>query len=296
MQRVLKWIGIGLGALVGLVLMAAGVLYLIGSARVNRTYEVEAAQLTLVTDSATLARGAHLVRTLGCGDCHTENLGGQVLEDAPPFRVVAANLTSGRGGVGARYSVEDFDRAIRHGVRPDGRPLIVMPSAAYHRVSDEDAAALIAYLKSVPPVDNELPPTEIRTVGRLMAAIFIDPAAEVRTGRAREGRPPQAGPTAEYGAYLASATCAHCHGENLRGNPTPPGPPGMLPAPDLVASATRWTPDQFKQTLRTGTTPEGNQLNPQYMPWSLTAAMEEYELDALYAYLRSLDGRPTASR
>ncbi len=112
MPRALKWIGIGLGGLVALILMAAGVLYLVGSARVDRVYTVETADLTLRTDSATLARGAHLARTHGCVDCHTENLGGQVLEDAPPFRVVASNLTSGRGGVGDRYSVQDFDLSM----------------------------------------------------------------------------------------------------------------------------------------------------------------------------------------
>jgi mono/diheme cytochrome c family protein len=196
MRKLLKWLGIGLGAAVGLVLVVAGILYFVGSGRVDRTYTVRTAGLRIPADSAGLARGAHLARTNGCTDCHTADLRGQVMLDIPPFRAVAANLTRGRGGIGARYSDEDWDRTIRHGVKPDGRPVIVMPSAAFHQMSDQDAAALIAYLKSVPPVDNPLPPTEIRAPGRI-AAVFQDMTAEVRTGPARAGSTPPVAPTAE---------------------------------------------------------------------------------------------------
>src|SRR5690606_27734055 len=119
-----------------------GVMYFVGGAKLGRTYEVQTADLTIPTDSASIARGAHLARTNGCTDCHAANLAGQVFVDAPPFRIVASNLTAGAGGVGGRYSAEDFDRAIRHGLRPDGSPLLIMPSAAFHRLADEDAAAL----------------------------------------------------------------------------------------------------------------------------------------------------------
>src|SRR5690606_32604677 len=94
------------------------------------------------------------------------------------------------GGVGGRYTATDFDRAIRHGLRPDGSPLLIMPSAAFHRLSDRDAADLIAYLQQVPPVDHELPATEVRTPGRLMAAFLLDPAFEVRLERTRADHPP----------------------------------------------------------------------------------------------------------
>ena len=79
MRKVLKWAGIGIGGIIGLVVVVAGVMYAIGTSKVNRTYVVQTAQLTLPTDSAGLARGAHLVRTMGCVDCHGSNLGGQVL-------------------------------------------------------------------------------------------------------------------------------------------------------------------------------------------------------------------------
>lgn len=288
MRRYLKWAGVGLGAVLGLCVVAAGVLYAVGTSRLNRTYTVQTAALTLPTDPAGLARGAHLVRTLGCVDCHGQDLGGQVIEDAPPFLAVAPNLTAGRGGLAARYTPQDFDRSIRHGIKPDGRGVLIMPSAAYHGLSDQDVAAIIAHLKTTTPVDRELPRSEVRVPGRLLAAVALDPAAEVRTVAARGGAstPPVAA-TVEYGEYFANTTCVHCHGEDLRGNPTPPGPPGTPPAPDLVAAVGRWTEEQFYQTLRTGRTPEGKQLDPA-MPWTMTAAMQQEELTAIRMYVVSL--------
>src|SRR5690554_4173112 len=154
-MKALKWLGITLGGLVALVLLAGGALYFVGDKKVGQTYSIETANLTISSDSASIARGAHVAAINGCRDCHGADLSGQVFVDAPPFRIVASNLTSGEGGVGARYSDADWDRAIRHGVRPDGRAVFIMPSAAYHNLSDDDTAALIAYLKSVAPVDNE---------------------------------------------------------------------------------------------------------------------------------------------
>ena len=279
-----KRIAIGFGALLVVLLLAVAGAYAVGNAKVNRTYAVQTARLTVTADSATVARGAHLVAINGCRDCHGEDLGGQVFADAPPFRVVAANLTRGKGGIGARYTVEDFDRAVRHGVKPDGRSVVIMPSAAFHSLSDADMAAMIAYLQQVPPVDNELPQTEVRLLGRLLSAGPFDPAFEVNTVPARADAP-AAGPTAEYGAYLA-ATCVYCHGAALEGMERPPNP-SSPPAPPLVAAG-RWTPDEFKQTLRTGVTPSGNVLDPKFMPWTFTAHMTDTELEALYAYIGSV--------
>lgn len=284
MTRALRWLGMGLAGLVVLVLLLAASAYAVGSSRLGRSYEVQTASLAIPTDSAALARGAHLARINGCVDCHGADLSGTVFVDAPPFRVVASNLTSGRGGVGSRYSAADFDRAIRHGLRPDGTALFIMPSAAFHGLSDDDAAHLIAYVQSVPPVDNELPPTEFRTLGRILSAFAIDPALEVRTAPARASAPAVA-PSAEYGAYLASVTCAHCHGQDLRGAQPPMA--DSPPAPDL-AGAGRWSFDVFARTLRTGITPDDRQLDPEFMPWSITANMTDDELRALWLHVQQV--------
>ncbi len=284
MRNALKWIGLGLGGLIVVLFLAGFVMYMVGGAKLKQTYAVETAALDLPSDSASLARGAHLARTNGCPDCHGERLAGQVFVDAPPFRIVASNLTPGAGGVGAHYTAEDWDRSIRHGVKPDGRPVFIMPSAAFHRLSDEDAAALIAYLQRLPAVDNELPATEIRVPGRIMAAALLDPAFEVRTAPARAERPP-VGPTAEYGEYLASSICAYCHGDNLQG--AQPPNPDSPPAPSLLAAG-QWSMDEFATFLRTGTTPGGRTVNPEFMPISFTSQYDSTEVAALHAYLATL--------
>src|SRR5690606_29074360 len=106
MKKALKWTGIALGSLLVLILILGGVMYFVGGSKLGRTYEVQTADLVIPTDSASIARGAHLARTNGCTDCHTPNLAGQVMIDAPPFRVVAANLTAGAGGIGGRYTAQ----------------------------------------------------------------------------------------------------------------------------------------------------------------------------------------------
>lgn len=285
MRKLLKRAGIALGVVIAVVALLGVAVYFVGSGNVNRSYAVETAALVLPADSSAMAHGEHLTHIYGCADCHGADLSGKVLVDAPPFRVTAPNLTAGRGGIGSRYAVEDLDRAVRHGIKPDGRSVLVMPSSAYHHMSDSEAATLIAYLQQVPPVDNELPPTEMRLPGRLMAAALIDPAAEVRLERAATTGPPPA-PTAEYGAYLTSISCGHCHGEKLQGLERPPEP-GSPPSPDLRAAA-QWPLDQFKETLRTGIRPGGAELDTKFMPLSMTRAMTDIELEAVHTYLVSL--------
>jgi len=169
MKKILKRIGIVLGVLIGLLVIVGAVLYVVGGSKVNATVEVPAESLTVTMDSATVAQGRYVAMTHGCMDCHGANLEGRVFVDAPPFFVVASNLTP--AGAGSRYDDADWERAIRHGVRPNGHGLApMMPAAAYTHLADDETAALIAYLKSLPPVENDLPTTEIRPLGRIIAA------------------------------------------------------------------------------------------------------------------------------
>lgn len=283
-MRALKWIGIGLGGLLALLVLVGATLYLVGGSRLGQRYEAELATLSIPADRASVERGRHLAETNGCTDCHTEDLSGQVFVDEAPFRIVAPNLTRGAGGVGEHYEPATWDRAFRHGIGWDGRPLQIMPSAAFHNLADEDAAAIIAYLEQLPPVDKELPATEIRPLGRVLSAVAIDPEMEVNTGPARASAPP-AGPTREYGEYLTSITCGYCHGPDLRG--AQPPTPGSPPAPDL-ASAGQWRLEDLKHALRTGMTPGGRQLDVNFMPYTFTAKMTDDELEAVHLHLATL--------
>ncbi len=265
-------------------LVGAGAAYAIGSRAVGRTHAVRLAALHIPSDSATVAHGAHVAAVFGCATCHTAGLGGRVFVETPVGRVVASNLTRGAGGIGTRYSDADWDRAIRHGVKPSGRSVIIMPASAFHHLADADAAALIAFLKQLPPVDRTLPPTEVSAVGRMLAAGPLDVAFEVDTSATRAGAAP-AGPTAARGAYIAAAMCAHCHGADLRGA-QPPNPEAPY-APDL-AGAGAWTRPQFERALRTGVRPAGARLDSEVMPWSATRHMTDDEIAGLHAYLGTL--------
>ena len=99
MKRVLKWIGIGLAGLVGLLLVAAIVIFVVASLKLGRTYEVEVSAVAVPDDEAALERGEHLVRAIaGCDGCHGDNLGGMVLlDEALIMTFYGPNLTGGEG-------------------------------------------------------------------------------------------------------------------------------------------------------------------------------------------------------
>jgi mono/diheme cytochrome c family protein len=255
----------------------------------NRTYRPPDDKIVVPTDAASIARGKHLVEAVAvCTICHGDDLGGKLaFEDAFLGRGYTANLTSGRGGVGRTYSDADWIRSIRYGVRPDGRGIIFMPSDYFNRISDADLGTIIAYLRSLRPVDNDRTAVEINFTARLMIdlGIFGDVVRAARIDfRAR--RPP---PTADPGAYLvAVAGCTFCHGPQLTGGQGPePGAPG---GPDLTSGGplSRWSLADFVATMRVGLNPEGHPIQPKYMPWLGYRNMTDDELRSIWQYLRSL--------
>jgi mono/diheme cytochrome c family protein len=154
MKTLLKWI-VGLALLlvvVGIGLaIAANLLF---DRKRDRVIKLDVKGVTVASDDATLARGKYLFASRGCGDCHAANGAGRVFIDdqAGGFRVRSPNITP--GGVTAKYTEIDWVRAIRHGVRPDGRALFVMPSEDYNRLTDADVAAIIVYARSLAPVSG----------------------------------------------------------------------------------------------------------------------------------------------
>ena len=183
MRRAIK-ILVYVGAFSALVLVVMGFR---GSSATRAIYEDTFRLLGALPESVDVAEGARLTTINGCRDCHGEDLAGRVFIDAPPFLVVAPNLTTGAGGVAAAYrTAADWDRAIRYRIRPDGRGLLpMMPSENYHYMSDEDLAGIIAYLRSAPPIDNELPETKVRLMGAADRGRRRAPPRKRAAGRAR---------------------------------------------------------------------------------------------------------------
>ncbi len=224
MKRWLKRVGIGLGMLVGLSAIALGVLVAISLARQSTTYEVRPAAIAIPIEPAALAEGERLWISRGCGDCHAADGAGRVVMDGPPARVVGTNLTVVTRG----WPVEDHLRAIRHGVRPDGSPITLMPAYEYNPMSDEDVGRIIAHYTSLPRRETSLPATEVRLLGRVLHALdlFSLYSAERIDHAAPRRAPPAPAETVEYGAHLAIG-CTGCHGEGLSGGPIPGAPPEL---------------------------------------------------------------------
>jgi len=167
--RIIAWAVV----VVIVVCAAAGTaLYVTTQRRIDRKFAVAGHPLQIPTDSLALARGRRLATTISkCSDCHKADFGGGVFIDAPPVaRLYSANLTRGKGGIGGQLSDLEWEKAIRHGVKPDGSALLFMPAQEFRDMSDEDAAALIAYLKSLPPVDREIGTNSVGPIGRALFA------------------------------------------------------------------------------------------------------------------------------
>jgi mono/diheme cytochrome c family protein len=273
-----------------LVLLALeGVFALEMSSPRNRTYRPPDDDIAVPTDAASIARGKHLVEAVAvCTICHGENLGGKLaFEDDFLGRGYTANLTSGRGGIGRAYSNADWVRSIRYGVRPDGRGIIFMPSDYFNQISDADLGAMIAYLRSLPPVDNARTAVEINLPARLLIdlGVFGDVVRAVRIDFRAPRRALPLGP----GPYLvALGGCTFCHGPDLTGGQGPePGAPG---GPDLTSAGplSRWSFVDFVATMRFGLTPDGRTIEPKYMPWLGYRNMTDGELRSIWEYLGSL--------
>lgn len=283
MRRLGRWF---LGFLL-VIVAAVAALYGYTSYRFNHRYDIVSRNLTLPGDSASLERGHRLATTLGkCGDCHAPDFGGRVFIDGMPFAYLATpNLTGGAGSVVGDWSPAQWDQAIRHGVGPDQNTLMIMPSTSYQYLTDEDAAALIAYLRTLPKVDREHPPRQLGPIARGLFAAGKLPIFEgMKVQHDSVGiRPPMSD-----GEYLARTTgCYGCHGPELKGGRLPGEPEDMIPAGNISTSGMiNWTLADFTTALRTGKRPDGSTLNER-MPWKDTAGMTDGEIEALWSYLRS---------
>jgi len=286
-----KWLGIVGGSLVGLIVILALGLAVKGNSSLTHKYDVRVESITIPTDAAAVARGEHWARAL-CIGCHGEDLSGGPFFEAPFGHVDAKNLTTGQGGVAAGFTDEDYIRALRNGVDPSGRSLFIMRSVDYWYFSDEDLGDLIAYLKTLPPVDRETREPGFSLLGKVLFGTGMFDSEIMAQQISHDTRPesfPRAGENSEYGDYLIKlSSCRACHGATLSGgknaDPSAKPAPNLTPGGELVA----WTREDFIKALRTGITPGGRQLDPEQMPWEHYGNFTDEEIGAIFVYLQSL--------
>lgn len=304
MRRGIKIAGYVAGGLVVVLLLTLGGVYGFSSSHFSRTYDIQPAPWVLedgVTEAALAMRGERLATIRGCTDCHGEDLGGKVMADDPVVgRLWATNLTSGEGGVGGLYGNADWDRAIRHGVDSEGKALFFMPAHEFWPLSDDDVAALVAYIESVEPVDREIPAPKPGPLARTLFLTGVMPLipAELIDHDAVRPAAPEAGATAEYGGYLATG-CTGCHGAGFSGGKIPGAPPEFAPAANLTMDEATglgsWTLDDFRKVLREGIRPDGTTVDPS-MPVAATKHLTDAEMEAIWRYLNTLEPKEYGNR
>ena len=297
MKSVIKWAGIVLGGIVGLVLIIGAVLYGLGQSRLTKTYQVEPGQVHFPDDAESLEEGKRIFQYRGCEACHGEELEGLVYLDNPAIgQVITPNLTKGAGGIGNERSDIDLVRAVKHGLGPDGTPLLFMPSTEFYFLSDQDLGRVLAYIRSMPATNNQPEPSQLSTSGfvvmNLTQEITFLPA-ELIPHNEEAPNPPEPGLSVEYGEYLA-LSCPVCHGLTFSGGEIPGFPPewpatGNL-TPGRGGRLPSWGVEGFIEIIRYGEK-HGRAIHPDYMPWTSYRHMSDPELQAVYNFLMSLESK-----
>lgn len=260
-------------------------------------------------ESASVKRGSYLVNTImTCGNCHTpKGPTGDIKEkafsgflefDEPPFKVTAPNITQDKEtGIG-KYSAKQLRNVLLTGIRPNGTPLAeIMPTSFYQILTRSDADAIVAYLRTLKPIKNQVP----APVYKMALPHHLFPGSEKPYTQA------QLRNKVKRGFYLATiGHCMECHtpmGPKGRdfvndlgkgGFQMPPGPWGISISRNITSSKTKgigdWTDDEIKNAITHGVRKDGTKLKPP-MGFGYYAGMTNSDLDAIVAYLRTVPAK-----
>jgi Cytochrome c len=256
-----------------------------------------------------LIRGKYLVDGVaGCFGCHSdvdwsrpgappitgrEGAGHIWADQALPW-LIAPNITPDREtGIG-NWSDDTLARAIREGIGHDGRTLYpMMPYPHYREMSDEDLTSIIVYLRTVPPVKNQLPTTKMPfPLNYLMQNIPQPVVAAVPL--------PDQSRAVELGGYLVNmAACSDCHTPQEKGKPIPGmdfaggfllhEPKGDVVSANITPAASGigyYNDATFIQALRMGKV-GARPIRPS-MPWYFYGKIGDGDLKAMFAFLQTV--------
>ncbi len=273
-----------------------------------------------------VARGKYIFHVVSsCWDCHSKvddtRFGfpvvpgglavGKPLPEAMglPGKMVAVNLTQDAETGSASWTDGQLIRAIREGIGHDDRVLFpVMPYTEYSAMSDDDVQSLVAYIRTFAPVRNPLPKTEISFPVNLLIKSTPQPVGSVAV-------PDKSNPVA-YGKYLTKiAGCKFCHTPVKNDSPIPgkefSGGHEFPFAPGARAVSANLTPDsetgigqmsekefldkfsQYKEYAEKGP-PKIDPVANSAMPWLGLCQLEDNDLKAIFAYLKTLPPIPNA--
>jgi mono/diheme cytochrome c family protein len=290
------WLRRGLIVIASLAALAAAAVALglaLGERRMNRQIAVDVQAVPIPADAQAIERGRYLYTSRGCAECHGADGAGRRFVDAGSVRLAGPAIA--RGSVTQGYQVVDWVRTIRHGVKPDGRPLRVMPSEDYNRFTDADVGAIVAYAQSLAPVSPRAAEIVLPLPARVLYGYGAVPeAAEHIDHRAPPQAPVAEGVSVEHGKYVANL-CLGCHGANLEGGKRPGTPPDWPPAARLVAGPGNVMADRYADAaafvamLKTGKRPDGSTVA--VMPFETLRELSDTDARAMHLYLMSRAGR-----
>ncbi len=289
------WLKRGLALLLVLVLALAAVIgvgLIMGERRAARHVTVSVQPVALRDDATAVERGRYLFGSRGCVDCHGATGGGATLaDDGKGLKLAGPNITAGNPRV-ASYQPVDWVRSIRHGVGSDGRVLRLMPSEDYNRLTDEDLAGIMAYVRQLAPQQgNEHGVIQLPLPGRVMYGLGQIPEAYARIDHGLPPATPVAeGVTVAHGRYVAQM-CIGCHGDGLAGGPIVGAPPDWPPAARLAPGDTSVMPryqdaEAFVAMMRSGKRADGSAIG--VMPFDSLKTMNDTDLRALHMFLAQL--------
>lgn len=301
MNKLVKIVGGSLAVLAAGVGMAAGAAVLLSEHKMNRVVDVPIASVNFASFNPSAERGEYLFVTRGCSECHGTRGEGKVVIDDPStgLYIHSPNITRGGGGAAASYSDTDWIALLRHGLKPGRTPAFIMPSEDYAQMADEDVAALVAYIRSMPPSAERK--TEMR-IPLLVKALYVAGIAQDASEKIDHTKvAPAHVPTDTHsqGEYI-SKTCIGCHGQGFSGGKIPGAPPTWPAAANLTAAAdspmtSRYASiEQFRQMMRSGKRDDGTSIG--VMPFESLRAMSDAELEALFGFLKTLQPKTSGTR
>jgi mono/diheme cytochrome c family protein len=225
--------------------------------------------------------GARLAAIAGCTSCHGPDLGGSPFIHIPNVAaLVAPDLTRAR----EKYDDAGLLRVLRSGVKSDGYYAVGMPAFMQQRLTDREAADIIAFVRSVPPAAHPVQgQTRIFPLGRLGVVLGKYPVYA--------GDPPESAVVLRdraeprLGRHLALIACTECHGSHFEGSPEVPAP--------ALAIAKAYSAEQFRQFMRTGITMAGTPSKTGLMTEMTQARFRHFsdaEIADLHAWLTGPDG------
>ena len=245
-------------------------------------------------------RGEYLFRVqFLCIGCHLgPNPDGSMPEVIPLaypsggelFELGIANVYSANLTLLEDWSDDQIERAIRYGINEEDEPLLpIMGFSLYEGMTDQDMADVIAFLRSLEPIDNDVPEPEFFVAGMDREAFAFQGDIDIGSERPT----PDFSDPLERGTYLANTSaCMHCHGqvgEDFISVPSPEGHPWGWIAPPLMPFHLEniyESSEELRAVLTTGVRPNGTVLD-ETMPWQVLSLWPDEDIDALVTWIEA---------